>query len=190
MEHDRAFPVKKFIILSTSGFFFCLLTGFLIFQMSVFNIYSMAIQFIVYGLPGAIIFSALRYAGMKESILYTAAAIFLEMILMKTTSLMFIMRDICFFASLWTALFLYQTQFIPRSKKTRRFRAVGLGVILGLTNIAAGLVLFTVHYFVSGSSYSHIHMLLYMFMKYGMLIGLGLGIGFDVGDEVIKKKLV
>ena len=189
MEHERVFPIKDFVILTACGFFFCLLTGFIVFQMSVFNIYSMAIQFIVYGLPGAIIFSALRYVGVKESILYTAAAIFLEMIIMRTTSIMFIMRDFCFFASLWAALFIYKTQFIPRSKRTKRFRAIGLGVILGLTNIAAGLVLFTLHYFVYGSSYTHVQYLLYAFMKYGMLIGLGLGVGFDVGEEVIKKKM-
>lgn len=102
---------------------------------------------------------------------------------------MFIMRDLCFFASLWSALFIYKTQFIPKAKRTKRFRAIGLGVILGLTNIAAGFILFTLHYFMYGSSYTHVHYLLYAFMKYGMLIGLGLGIGFDVGEEIIKKKM-
>ena len=187
METEHISDIKNFLVLAIFGLLGSLMMGFIFFRQNIFDPYSAAFQFVVYGFAGSIIFTALKLRSIRDSILFTAGLFLLNLVIFKTTSYYFILRDICFFSSLWLGIYIYVFRFKPRAKLIRKFRAFGLGVILALTMAFAGIILLLINMLIQHRSFSHFFSFILLFLKYGMLIGLGLGIGFDFGDVVLTK---
>jgi membrane protease YdiL (CAAX protease family) len=139
------------------------------------------------GIPGAAIFASLKYIGVKQSVLYAGVIFLIELIIAQNTMTMVIVRGLFLVASIWAAMYIYKTMFIPRAAKLRELKAFGLGVILMATNIVAVILSSIVHQIVSGSFAGEFTTNILGYIKAGLLVGAGLGLGFELGDRLIKK---
>ena len=184
---QKDFSLEDFFTIAACGFFACAAVGFLFFQIEILGSDPIASQFITVGLPGTVIFATLKYVGIKQSALYAAVMYLIELIIAQNTMTMFVVRGLFLIASIWAAMYIYKTMFIPRAAKLRELKAFGLGVILTVTNIGAVLLNAIVQLFISHSFAGEITAYLFAYMKVGLLLGAGLGLGFELGERLIKK---
>lgn len=184
---QKDFSLEDFFTIAACGFFGAVAIGFLFFQIEILSGDPIASQFIAVGLPGAVIFAAMRYIGLKQSALYAGVIFLIELIIAQNTMTMFIVRWLFLIVSMWAAMYIYKTMFTPRAAKLRELKAFGLGVILMITNTGAVLLGSIVQLFISRAFVGELTASLLPNIKAGLLLGAGLGLGFELGERLIKK---
>ncbi len=184
---QKDFSLEDFFTIAACGFFGAVAVGFLFFQIEVLSSDPIASQFIAVGLPGTVMFAALKYIGIKQSALYAGVVFLIELIIAQNTGIMYIVRWLFLIVSMWTAIYVYKTMFIPRAAKLKELKAFGLGVILMAVNIAALLFTSVVRLLLSGSFAVEFTANILGYIKAGLLLGAGLGLGFELGERLMKK---
>jgi hypothetical protein len=184
---QKDFSLEDFFTIAACGFFGAAAVGFLFFQVEILSSDPIASQFIAIGLPGTVIFGSLKYIGVKQSALYAGVIFLIELVIAQNTMTMVIVRWLFLIVSMWSAMYIYKTMFIPRAVKLRELKAFGLGIILMVTNVGAVLLGSIVQFFISHAFVGELTANLLPNIKAGLLLGAGLGLGFELGERLIKK---
>lgn len=186
MKSEEKFELKNFLYTIIFGFLFSIIIGVIFFQTNIFSYYSRSFVFISFGLTGAIIFAALKYRNLQDSILLAAILFIINFIIYSQHSFKFALRDILEFTAIWLSMYLYKIWFIPKMEDKKYIRALGLGAIYAGINVLAGIVVMTL-FILLYDLRIHVFPLLFSYLQVGMLVGLGLGIGFDVVEGLSHK---
>lgn len=183
-------------ISSSSGFFITILFGFagslligLLFRgYSIFELGTPSSFILVMGITGAIVYSALKFRTLKDSILFCLAILLLDLVFMGSAPISYYVRDIVIFAGFWFCIFLYKLWLKHLLDKYMFLRALGLAAITSFLLITATLILILINTpFVKISS-ELIYKMIFFYLQAGTIIGLGLGLGFDSAEIYLGVK--
>ncbi len=186
MEPNKKFDIKKFLYTVICGLIFSIIIGIIFFQTHVFNHHSPSFAFVTFGLVGAVVFAALSFRNIKDSILFTIMLLIINFTIYSGHSFKFALRDILSFAAIWLSMYLYDIWFIPKVQNMRYIRALGLGVIFATCNVVAGVILILI-FIIIYDMRTQLIPILFSYLQTGMLVGLGLGIGFDLAETIARK---
>jgi len=187
MKKLKGFNFKNFVITIVCGFAACELLGLIFFRASVFVVSSNRFAFTAYGITGALVFAAMLYRNIKESLLILVIMLLLNIIIADIHIISFIIRDIVVFSCLWLSLYIYKNFFYNSLEKYKYLRAIGLGITMAILFFVAGIFLLFINVPLERISIELIIQVSSLYLQSGMLIGLGLGLGFDIA-ELLKNK--
>ena len=179
--------LKKFLITSIICFTCCLILGFIFYQGQIFEFRSPKFIIFYFGLTGSVIYAAFEYRNIKDSIIFTLALLFINILLYKARPFIFIIRDIITFAILWFGIYLYIFHLEKKMESFKFTRAFALGLFVALTLCIASLFLLLLEVHFSNISFNLVKEVLFLSSQSGMLIGLGIGLGYDLSNYLIER---
>jgi uncharacterized membrane protein YeaQ/YmgE (transglycosylase-associated protein family) len=183
-------------ISSGSGFFITILFGFagslligLLFRgYSIFEFETPGSFVLVMGITGAIVYSALKFKTLKDSVLLCLTLLLLNLIIMGSAPISYYVRDVVLFTGFWFCIFFYKLWLKRLSDKYMFLRALGFAAITAFIFIAASFVLILINVpFIKISSEMISKMILF-YLQAGTIVGLGLGLGFDSAEIYLGVK--
>ncbi|MGE5500045.1 MAG: hypothetical protein ACM3Q2_18385, partial [Syntrophothermus sp.] len=152
------------------------------------NIYSYPFQFVTYGFIGSVVFAALKYLTLRDSLFLMAACFVANILLYNHTVLVpFIIMDTIILSGLYVSIWYYYTRWYHQLSEAFYFRPLALTAIYGIFYPAFGIVLLLIYTFVFGKHYDNFFNILFTDAKMGTLIGMGLGIGFEMAGVAIRR---
>lgn len=187
MESVQSFSLKNFIITAVCGFVVCLIVGILFFRGAVFILSSNKFIYTAYGILGGLVFAAMFYRNTRDSLIVLAVLFILNIIIIHSHYISFIIRDVVAFSSLWLSIYIYKNWFYNSSEKYKYLRAFGFGIITALIFFVAGIFLLYINVPLERISVELCMQVSLFYLQSGMLIGLGLGLGFDLAELIISK---
>jgi hypothetical protein len=179
--------LKQFIITVIICFACCIILGYIFYREHIFEFRSTKFIIFYFGLTGAVIYSALEYRSIKDSVLFTLGLLFLNIVLYKASPFIFVIRDIITFIIFWFGIYLYKISLEKRMEGYKFIRGFAMGVYIALTLCVASLILLLVQVQLSNILSKLVKEIIYSSSQSGMLIGLGIGLGYDISNYIINR---
>jgi hypothetical protein len=172
----KSSQISDVILLTLFGFAGSILVGFIFYNNQIFMPTNSVFQFVVYGFFGSLFFSLLKYRTRRDQIFgIVIMFLFNFVIIGKSFSLAWVIRDVLYIGSLFIAIRIY-FRFISRNYKLPYYlRSFALALFYSLITILFGIIVFLLN---AKFEFPPINFL-FAIGKTAMLIGVGIGIGLD-----------
>lgn len=184
MEDSIDKKITNIFLNSLFGFLLCVLIGLVFFGTNIFNPKLHTFQIVLFGIVGSIFYSVHKYGSLKESyvigiLLFIANFVFQG----KAVTFVTILRDLVFFASLFSSLILYNYLLKKYFYSPKYIRALALALILVMFNVIATLFLISVYAASPSEALSGV----LINARYAALVGVGIGLGIDLFNQFKTK---
>ncbi|MDZ7261408.1 MAG: hypothetical protein ONB05_04810 [candidate division KSB1 bacterium] len=179
MAHNNKMQlIVRAVVISISGFLLCLIMGYLYIGFRIFTPNNPGFQFIAFGLTGSIIFTTLKFSGLKNSIFALVFLYFADIVLFKQAHINPLVGHLLHFLGIGISIYLYFLIFYCSLKELRFGKFLSLAALIATTYLIISLITGIFYQFPNFK----LHVSGYTFL--GFLIGTGLGIGFEVGEII------
>jgi hypothetical protein len=175
-------PLVKFFILFIPAFILCIIFSFFYYepQVSVFDLRSSVLQFIIGGTLGALFFACLETVSLRTAlIIFILLSLFGQPYISLPADLSLYIRKILFNAAIGASIYSYR-RYSSSDKKVFWNKPLQLAGYLGL----AYLIVDGLWYFIYRGGFSSA---ITGFLTRGFISGLALGIGFEIGKYILNK---
>ncbi len=161
-----------------------ILVGIVFYQEHVFVRTHYAFQFITVGLIGSVFFSILRFGNVRDAFAGLFALFIIQFLITRSSSAMFILRDIGFIVAVGTSIYLFFVSYFKKGKGGGILAPVIIGALLGACNLIVTFILLLVgrHSLIDNFPALVLNAVI------GILIGLGIGTGILISDKVMSPK--
>ena len=149
-----------------------------------FRPYALCIPIHYYRSIGSVFFSILRFGNARDAFAGLFALFIIQFLITRTSSAMFILRDIGFIVAVGTSIYLFFVSYFKKGKGGGILAPVIIGALLGACNLIVTFLLLLVgrHSLVDNFPALVLNAVI------GILIGLGIGIGILISDKVVGPK--
>jgi hypothetical protein len=181
MRKEKQQFIIKAVTVSASGFLFTLLFGYLLKGSNIFIPRDPGFQFFIFGLSGSILYSTLKFCGMRNFI-YVFLILFLaEIVRSHVTHVVIMSGRFLYYLGVAASIYVYFQIFI---KQPIDLKFGKLFALAGLLATADFLIILITGIFFDIPDYGTF---LIGQTFFGFLIGLGLGCGFEIGELVVAR---
>jgi hypothetical protein len=172
----KSSQISDVILLTIFGFAGSILVGFIFYNNQIFMSNNSVFQFVVYGFFGSLFFSLLKHRSRKDQIFgIVIMFLFNFVIIGKSFSLAWVIRDVLYMGSLFIAIKIYFRFTSLNYKIPYYLRSFALAFFYSLITILFGILVFIIN---AKFEFPPINFL-FAIGKTSILIGVGIGIGLD-----------
>lgn len=175
----------------------CFVVGLIVFQGRVFNPYFWTSQLIMFGIIGSVFFYTLRINRRNAFAVLLVLFVVQFGLLLRHIQLAMLLRDVIYFSTLATALYIFFVSFYTKTVRYRNLQPLVLATLFAIAFTIATLALALLDFVMFHSLRSNLFYAIETNAKYEFLVGLGIGLGVLLLDngyvykagELIKRLL-
>jgi hypothetical protein len=159
--------------------------GYIFYRSQIFNRYTGAFSFLIYGFIGSLFFYLLRVNINDALAALVVLSIMNSAFITHATRVVYLLRDFIMIGAFSSAIFIFYQYFYSKSQKDRWLEPLILSAVVAMFSLVATFLLVLIHNAVSIVTLYWI----YSIARLYFLIGLGIGVGIIVSEEPYSGKI-